>query len=299
MKLSSLFRVKKSRKYPIKRDAKGLSLRARCFELFDQNKRPAEVAQESKIKEATVCRYFRDWKQRGPDFEWHYTYLKSLFNKSSPERDNNVELFAGVWGFPKEQLELILSQPHGLRRLMTRKIQSPSHAEADLKRHRALSLAVLISDFLTKQGGKYEDVYYALQFYMHQRMRYRGQEEADIEEYNKWMQQFHNILAAAVKQEQEGRTKPDVFSKEEQEAIMRYEIQSQFRQLQTIYWKKIAGLRLKGLTEQQARKKMYQDLIDKGNEKQAKIFRQFQDKIHPSDKIVQPPQNSPPTPPGP
>jgi len=253
------------------------------------------VAEELKMEETTVCRYFRDWKRLGPNFERKYDYVRSLFKKTAPDRDQNIELFARVWGIEKERLETILSQPHGLRRLMTRKIQSPSHAEVDRKRQRALSLVVLISDFLIKQGGKYEDVYYALQFYMHKSMRYRKQEEGDIEEYNKWMQQFHNILAAAI--EQEGRIKPDVFSKEEQEAIMRYEIQSQFRQLQTIYWKKIAGLRLEGLTEQQAREQMYQDIIDKGDEKKAEIFRQFQDKIHPSDRIVQPPQNSPPKPP--
>jgi len=88
-----------------------------------------------------------------------------------------------------------------------------------------------------------------------------------------------------------------VFSKEEQEAITRYEVQSQFRQLQTLYWTKIVRLSLEGLTEQQAREQMYQDIIDKGDEKKAEIFRQFQDKIHPSDRIVQLPQNYPLKPP--
>ena len=41
MRLSILFGTRKSRKYPIKRDKEGLSLRARCFEQFDQGKRPA------------------------------------------------------------------------------------------------------------------------------------------------------------------------------------------------------------------------------------------------------------------
>ncbi len=44
MRLSRLFHVKKSRKYPIKRDREGLSLRARCFELFEQRKRPAAAS---------------------------------------------------------------------------------------------------------------------------------------------------------------------------------------------------------------------------------------------------------------
>src|SRR3972149_3760725 len=114
MKLKRLFHVEKSRKYPIKRDKEGLSLRARCFELFEQGKRPVAVAEELKMAETTVCRYFRDWKRLGPNFERKYAYVQSLFKKTASDRDNNIELFARAWGIEKEQLESILSQPHRL-----------------------------------------------------------------------------------------------------------------------------------------------------------------------------------------
>jgi hypothetical protein len=52
------------------------------------------VAEELNMKETTVCRYFRDWKRLGPNFEQQYVYVKSLFKKTAPNRDKNIELFA-------------------------------------------------------------------------------------------------------------------------------------------------------------------------------------------------------------
>ena len=93
MNLKKVFGIKKSRKYPIKHDEEGRSLRARSFELFERGKRPSEVAEQLKMKEATVFRYFRDWKLLGPNFEQQYAYVQSLFKKSAPDRDKNIELF--------------------------------------------------------------------------------------------------------------------------------------------------------------------------------------------------------------
>ena len=281
MKLRKLFRIKKPRKYPIKRDREGLSLRARCFEQFDQGKRPLEVSKELRTKETTAFRYFRDWKRLGPDFDKRYSFVKKLLNKDAPDRESNVEIFSRMLGIEKEEFEAILSQSHGLKRFMTGKLYFPTNEEADHKRSIALLLAILISDHFVKNGGKFEDIYYTFQRWMKENKEYREEEDADIEEDNKTIALIHKILAAAIKQEREGRVKPDVFSREERDAIMRYEIQSQYKQLQEIYWKKIAVLRLEGLTEQQAREKKYQDLVGKGDEKRAKIFRQFQDRIHP------------------
>ena len=78
------------------------------------------------MKETTVFRYFRDWKRLGPNFEQQYAYVQSLFNKTAPDRDKNIELFARAWGIEKEQFETILSQPHGLRRFMTGKLSFSS-----------------------------------------------------------------------------------------------------------------------------------------------------------------------------
>jgi hypothetical protein len=133
MKIGKLFQIKKTRKYPIKHDEKGLSLRARCFELFDQGKRPAEVVVALKAKEATVFRYYRDWKKLGPNFDQQYAYVKSLFGKNSPDRDKNLELFSKTCGISKEEFEAILSTPHGLHGFLTGKLYFPIQADADHK----------------------------------------------------------------------------------------------------------------------------------------------------------------------
>ncbi len=213
MKLRKLFHISKKRKHPIKRDTAGLSLRARCFELFDQRKRPAEVAEELKLKETTVCRYFRDWKRLGPNFERKLAYVQSLFKKNAPDRDKNIELFAGACEIPKEQFETILSQPHGLRRLMTGKFYFPVHADADHRRYVALELALLFSDHLTNNSGKYEDVCYALQHYMREYKRYREDVDADIKEENKFMAIVHKVLGEAWKMRGKGGSNPTHFLK--------------------------------------------------------------------------------------
>jgi hypothetical protein len=281
MKFKRLFRVKKSRKYPIRRDSEGLSLRARCFELFEQGKRPVMVAEELKMKEHSVCRYFRDWKRLGPNFERKYAYVQSLFKKTVLDRDNNVELFAVACGIPKDQLETILSQPHGLRRLMTGKVYFPASAEADYKRHIALKLGLLISDHLTKNGGKLEDVYFALKHYLQENMKYREEEDADINKENETMQLIHTVVAADMENERLGRVKPDRLSEKERDAIIKWGIESEMKKTEIYYWLRIGILTTEGLTREEAREKMYRDLIEKGDLKKAKMIREFQDKVDP------------------
>ncbi len=152
-----LFHSRKSRKYPIQRDQEGKSLRERCFEGFDQGQRPADVAKALKANNDTVETYFKDWKEKGKNFEAMYAYVKKLFEKTAPDREKNIELFALTLGIKKEQFEAILSQPYGLRRFLQGKLRFPVQAEVDHKLHIALKLALLIADHLVKNGGKYED----------------------------------------------------------------------------------------------------------------------------------------------
>jgi Sec-independent protein translocase protein TatA len=281
MKLSKVFHIRKYRKYPIKRDNEGLSLRARCFELFEQGKRPAEVTEELKMEVTTVRRYFRDWKRLGPNFERKYAYVKSLFIKDAPDRDKNMELFSNTCGISKEQFEISLSQPHGLRRLLTGKYHFPAHADADHKRHIALELAILITDFLFKKGGKFGDIYSAFKHYMQEAKEQREEEDADIEEENKTMALIHRVLAADMENERLGRVQPDALSEEERNALIRCGIESEMKKTEQFYWLRVGIIMAGGLTREQAREKIYQDILDKGDSKVAKMFREFQDKIHP------------------
>lgn len=293
MKLSKLFRVKESRKYPIKRDIEGLSLRARCFELFEQGKRPVVVVEELKINETTVFRYFRDWKRLGPSFEPRYAYVKSLFKKTASDRDSNIELFSGVWGIEKEQLEAILSQPHGLRRLMTGKLFMPAHGEIDHKRHVSLQLALLISDHVTKHGGKIGDVFSAIKRYIRENMKYREKEDTQINEENKWMKFVHSILATDMENERRGRVKLDTLSVEERNALTRYGEESQIKRTEVWYWFVIGILKASGFTPEQAHETIYKTLLDKGDLEGVKIIQEFQKKVYPLEKNVQVPPPSP------
>jgi hypothetical protein len=145
-----LFHFRKSRKYPIKRDREGRSLRTRCFEMFEEGKRPVAVAEELKMKETTVFRYFRDWQRLSPDSKRRCAFVKQLFRKDAPDRENNVEIFSRMLGIEKEEFEAILSRPHGLRQLVTGKLSFPLNAEVDRKRHVIFELAVLFADHVVE-----------------------------------------------------------------------------------------------------------------------------------------------------
>jgi AraC-like DNA-binding protein len=205
MTLKRLLGIRKSRKYPIKRDSRGQSLRARCFQLFDEGKRPVEVAKELGMKESTAKRYFQDWKRLGPNFERKHTYIQGLLKKSAPDRDHTLELLARACGIPKENLETILAQPHGLRRLMTGKLYFSGHADADHRLHVVLEVSLFISDYLMKNGGKFEDVHYALERWMKENQEFRKAKDADIKENNRDIALIRQVLEAAVKAEQQGR----------------------------------------------------------------------------------------------
>jgi hypothetical protein len=286
MRLPGLFRFRKYRKYPIKRDSEGRSLRARCFELFEEGKRPVAVAEELGIKKTTVFRYFHDWQRLGPDFDKQYAFVKALFKKDTPDRDNNIEIFSRI-----------LSKPHGLRRFLTGKLNFPVNADADHKRNMALQLGSLISDHLINNGGKYEDVCYALQHYMREYKRYREDVDADIKEENKFMAIVHTVLAADMEKEHKKRVKPDRLSEEERNAIIRLGIEREMKSTEILYWLSIGGLKAGGLTTEQAREKIYQDLVEKSDLKVVNLFREFQDKVHPLKAGDQSPPSVNPQPP--
>jgi hypothetical protein len=280
MKLTRLFRTKKSRKYPIKWGERGRSARSRCFEMFAEGVPLNEIARTLEVKIDTVGRYHRQYRQ-DLGFEERYKYGKSLFEKTSPYRDKNIELYARVWGFSTDQLETILSQPHGLLRLITGKICTPAHEAAGYKQHRALELALMITEHLVKQGGSFEDAYYAFQHWMQENMKQRKEEDAEIKDENRDMEIMHAVLKADAERDRESRVKPDRLSEKESNANLQWGADKAMKRLAIDYWLRIAELTSEGITPEQAREKMYQDLLTKGDGKGAKMVREFQDRVHP------------------
>jgi hypothetical protein len=287
----NIFGRKKHRRYPIRRDIKGLSLRARSFELFAEGQRPVEVAGKLKAKESTVLRYFRDWIQLGLTFKLKYAYAQELFKKTNPERDKNLESYAGICGIEKEEFENILSQPYGLRRLLMGKFHFPVQEEADRKRRIALELAVLISNYVINEKGQFTDVYFALKRWMKQNKHYRELNDAEIEKDNKAMALIHEVLAASTEAEKKGRVKRDTLSEKERDTIIKLAFERENKNMEIWYWIGIALHMAGGLTKEEAREKMYQDAVATGDMKTAKELREFQDKVHPlkSNDQVPPP----------
>jgi hypothetical protein len=164
---------------------------------------------------------------------------------------------------------------------MTGKIYPPAHADTDHKRSVALALALMISNFLTEHGGKLEDVYFALCRCMQTYRKMRCEVDADIEEWNKDMKLIHAVLAADMEKEKEKRIKPDRLSEEERNALIRMGIERERKSTEIMYWLRIGALMAGGLTAEQAREKMCQDLVEKGDLEGAKMMREFQDRVHP------------------
>ena len=163
----------------------------------------------------------------------------------------------------------------------------------------ALELALLISDFLTKNGGKFEGVSFALKRFMQEHKKYREETDGDIRDWNKQMALYHAVLGADIENERKGRVKPDTLSEEERNAIIRLAVEAGMKEIEISYWYRIGVLMTEGLTPEEAREKIYQNLLQKGDLKGAKTIRVFQDKYHPLKTNDQMPPSSPPQPPSP
>jgi hypothetical protein len=294
-----LFGLKKKRKYPIKRDETGKSARSRCFEMFADNIPYDEIAEIVGVKVDTVRRYHQQCKN-DPGFERRFTLAQSLFKKTAPERESNIEIFARVLGISKEQFETIPCQPHGLRRLMTNKIYLPIHAAADRKRHMALELALLITEHLINNKGKFEDVYFPLKRLMQENMKYCEEDDAYIKAENEWITFVRAIFAADMKNEQQSRVKEERLTEEERAIAIKLGIEAKNKRYEKRYWMHIGELMSEGCTQEQAREKIYQDLINKGDIEGAKMMHAYQDKVHPlkksSDQTPPPAPLAPPLP---
>lgn len=280
MKLARLFLKKKSRKYPLKYDEYGKSARQRCFEMFPQIIPLKEIAKETGVSVETVQRYHRQWKQN-QKFEGQLHFVKSLFDKKSPFRDENINIYSTAIGVTPEKFKEILSQPHGLKRLMQGKFFTPAKESVDHKKHIALAFSMLIADHITKNGGSFEDVYDSFNRWMPELAKKRQEKDAEITEENKFLAFAHLIIETEAKREQENRVKPDHLSPEERNAVIKMAVQSEFRKVEVMYWFRIGILKSEGLSIEQAREKIYKDLVDKGDLEGAKIMREFQDRIHP------------------
>jgi hypothetical protein len=140
-----------------------------------------------------------------------------------------------------------------------------------------------------KKGGKYEDVYLALQRILQEEQEYREEEDADIEEEIRIMPIIHKVLEIEMEKEQQGRPQRDRLTEEEIQTVMKMELDKQKRETEIFYWMRIVALMSGGLAKEEAREKIYQDLVAKGDIKCAKLLRAMQDQGHPIKQADQMP----------
>ena len=271
---------RKGRKYPIRRDEEGRSARERCFELFDKNVPLPEISKAVGVKGETVRKYHQQWL-KNPGIEDQLAYVKELLkNKSHPEREEMMKLVSEVAGVDREQIEGILHQPHGLRRLLTGKFTFPGRIEQDHKRYVALKFAFLISEHLIRDG-KFEDVLSAFDRWMKWHQLRREDRDEDIEENNHRIVFIRRIIELEAENESPKSVRADRLSPRERQVFIRWGIEKANKEVEVRYWLRIGSLMADGLTTEQAREEMYQDLIQKGDAEGASKLRKYQDYVHP------------------
>ena len=280
MNLRRLLGLKKGRRYPIKRDWFGKSLRQRCFEAFDEGKRPVEVIKELRAKESTIFTYFRQWKHVGPHIDKQLVFFKGLLAEGSPDRERWMTFFAETTGTTVEELQAILSTPHGLRRILTRTIQLPVHKDIANKRVMSLDIAIVISDHIVIHGGTYEDVLNTVNLLLKQSQKHRQKVDSTIEQENREIEIIQKLRKAAF-EEQQARPKPHPMLIRKAHAEMNQILTANLEEAKSSYWLRKAVLILGGLTPEQARERMTHLLTDGYDIKRAQLMKALQDKIDP------------------
>ena len=273
----SIFNRKRSRKYPIIRDEYGQSARSRAFELFEDGVQLNEISEEVGIKIQTVYKYHQQW-MKNPHIEQQLKYFGELFKKTAPERNKSIDLFASACRITPDELEAILAKPHGLRSLLNRKFRLPAHDDMDHRRHIAFAFAVLMSEHLIENGGKFQDIFISFKRLLKQVMAEREEDEDEINRHNQGMILAHRILADDMDSE---RVVPDIFISEEREKASRWRLRKNRRELEVVYRRRIRKLMSQGHTHEQAREKIYQALIDKEDIRGVKVARDFLDEVDP------------------
>jgi hypothetical protein len=194
--------------------------------------------------------------------------------KKAPGRDETMATLAKLFRIDREQLEAVLARPHGLRGLISGKVHLTSEEDND-RRRKALELGWLIADHLVYDGGQFEDVLYAFDELMDVSKRYRKSDEERTTF-------IRGVLRVFDEHEKEGRGLRDRLTAEERDRIFYYAARVKKKQTEAAYWISIAVMMVEDrLTADQAREKMYQDLLKEGKTWAAERLRAFQDEVHP------------------
>ena len=140
------------RKYPIKKDDLGRSIRKRCFELFDLGIRPSEVRKKLNIKFKTACTYYYQWKKQPLGLEMQYPVVRKILKNKQGIRPMLMESIARELGVNQEEAETHLEKPWAIKQAIRGSLRSAIE-EAREKRSRKRKQAAMMIVRLIEEGG--------------------------------------------------------------------------------------------------------------------------------------------------
>jgi len=108
------FLIWKHRKYPIKRDESGLSLRQQAFALFDQEYRPVQIYKQQLVLAnlKTLLRYYEDWKKKGNRVSYRIT--KKAMKENPDITEQMIKSLSKHLEMPVEEVIMRIQKPWGL-----------------------------------------------------------------------------------------------------------------------------------------------------------------------------------------
>ena len=112
------FLIWKWRRYPIRRDERGRSLRQQAFELFDKKLRPSEIYKQQLLpaKLKTLLRYYEDWKEMGDHAS--YPITKKVMKNNPDFTEKLIETLSEKLDMQVEEVRKRLQRPWGLKQAL-------------------------------------------------------------------------------------------------------------------------------------------------------------------------------------
>lgn len=157
------FLRKDKRKYPIIKDERGKSARARSFEAYDAGKRPVKVARTLGISPKTAYQYHYQWKKLPKHLEENYQLLKKRLKERPELREEIIKTLSEKLGEPEYRIRSWLQSPWGLKQIMSGEWRANLERKRKIEEKKRTETAMKFIDTFTIQGVPLDEILKALQ----------------------------------------------------------------------------------------------------------------------------------------
>ena len=157
-RLMPLFSKKDKRKYPIRRDEYGRTVRRRCFDAFDKGNRPAEVARSVGISLKTACTYLYQWNKLPKHSEEKYQQMKDTLKAAPYLRERIIRILSEELDMPPSKVRAQIESPWGIKQLVNGKWRALIDDKYEKERQHRRKAADLIIKLHEDQGIPLADI---------------------------------------------------------------------------------------------------------------------------------------------